>query len=264
MASLLLNNTTPACEVVDVAALVQSDEWVRRGKDEFVSVASFNRFSLDLLRFGAPADLVMAAQRAALEEAGHTKLSFSLATRLAATRLSASQLMPEPKLVVPDNLPLSVSVVEMATHAFKEACVGELVASVMAKIQLQCVASVHKNRCVGSNNRGCMDLKKMVETLQIILSEETGHTALAFETVRWATAQDANALDAVTAALEAILEHNQMDPTIHALLRHIVAPWVAGAPVTKVSDAALGPVQLNAIEGMVRALKLRDTPLRTE
>ena len=38
--------------------------------------------------------------------------------------------MPEPSLVVPDNLPLSTSVVEMATHAVKEACLGEFMAAV--------------------------------------------------------------------------------------------------------------------------------------
>ena len=43
--------------------LSKSNEWVRRGTDEFISIASFNRFSLDLLRFGAPANLVEAAQK---------------------------------------------------------------------------------------------------------------------------------------------------------------------------------------------------------
>ena len=43
--------------------LATSEEWVRRGTDEFISIASFNRFSLDLLRFGAPAELVAAAQK---------------------------------------------------------------------------------------------------------------------------------------------------------------------------------------------------------
>ena len=37
-------------------------------------------------------------------------------------------MVPEPNLVVPDLLPLSGSVVEMATHAFKEACLGEFMA----------------------------------------------------------------------------------------------------------------------------------------
>ena len=39
-------------------------------------------------------------------------------------------MVPEPNLVVPDILPLSGSVPEMAKHAFKEACLGEFMAAV--------------------------------------------------------------------------------------------------------------------------------------
>ena len=39
-------------------------------------------------------------------------------------------------------------------------------------------------------------------TVQTILTEETTHAFLAFETVRWATARDAKARDVVAAALK--------------------------------------------------------------
>ena len=52
--------------------------------------------------------------------------SFAVASRLAADQT----MVPEPNLVVPDHLPLSKSVVQMATHAVKEACLGEFMAAV--------------------------------------------------------------------------------------------------------------------------------------
>lgn len=252
-ASLLLNNAVAdACELADVTPLATSAEWLRRGKDEFVSIASFNRFSLDLLRFGAPADLVAAAQKAALEEIGHAKLSFAVASRLAVDRV----MVPEPHLVVPDRLPLSGSVVEMAEHAFKEACLGEFMAAVQAQLELQCVVSVQRKYCVDSPKSGCSDLEKMVETLRTVLTEETTHAFLAFETVRWAIARDATTKDAVSVILNEMLATEQ-SAAAAAVLRNIVAPWLGGFPVQKVNDSTIAPVLRYAIEGMVRALKLR-------
>merc|ERR1711934_705487 len=63
LASMLLDDDVATCAFVDVTPLATSEEWVRRATDEFISIASFNRFSLDLLRFGAPANLVSAAQK---------------------------------------------------------------------------------------------------------------------------------------------------------------------------------------------------------
>ena len=52
--------------------------------------------------------------------------SFDIANRLAVDQT----MVPEPNLVVPDHLPSSSSVVDIATHAVKEACLGEFLAAV--------------------------------------------------------------------------------------------------------------------------------------
>ena len=52
----------------------------RKGQGEQASVASFARFSLDLLSVGAPADLVDDAHDAAKDEIQHAKLAFGLAS----------------------------------------------------------------------------------------------------------------------------------------------------------------------------------------
>ena len=65
--------------------------------------------------------------------------SFAVASRLAVDQT----MVPEPNLVVPDRLPLSGSVVEMAEHAFKEACLGEFMAAVQVREWLHIPGGVH-------------------------------------------------------------------------------------------------------------------------
>ena len=119
--------------------LTSQEEWVRRGVDEYVSVGSFNRFSLDLLRSGAPADLVATTQRAAMEEVTHAQLSFALAKRFSSEDSDRNGLVPAPRgLEVPHQLPLSESAAELALKAFTEGCLGEYMASVKVSSPLCC------------------------------------------------------------------------------------------------------------------------------
>ena len=125
-----LLRASKGCEEVS-SPLTSQQEWIQRGVDEFVSVGSFNRFSLDLLRSGAPADLVATTQRAAIEEVTHAQLSFALASKLSSEGAQRNGLVPAPRgLQVPDELPLSKSMAELAINAFTEGCVGEYMSSV--------------------------------------------------------------------------------------------------------------------------------------
>jgi len=53
--------------------------WASSARSEHASVPAFSRLSLSLVSLGAPAHLVQAALRAALEEIEHARLSFALA-----------------------------------------------------------------------------------------------------------------------------------------------------------------------------------------
>ncbi|HVM69350.1 MAG TPA: hypothetical protein VM204_05885, partial [Gaiellaceae bacterium] len=60
----------PLAPVLDVAARDRLERhWLREAAAEHASVASFSRFSLQLLAVGAPPDLLVAAHEAALDEA---------------------------------------------------------------------------------------------------------------------------------------------------------------------------------------------------
>lgn len=53
--------------------------WTTAARAEHASVASFARFTLQLLHLGAPADLVADAQQAGLDEVRHARLCFGVA-----------------------------------------------------------------------------------------------------------------------------------------------------------------------------------------
>lgn len=85
---------------------------------EHASVASFARFSLQLLALGAPAELVAEAHRAALDEIEHARLAYGIASRFAGRALGPS-ILPEA------TAPLSADMVQIVEALVEEGCVGE-------------------------------------------------------------------------------------------------------------------------------------------
>ena len=103
------------------------DHWLEVAALEHASVASFARFTMQLLSFGAPPELVAGAQRAALDEIEHARLAYGVASRLAGRALG-----PGP-LAVPEMGPSDLgSVVESLVF---EGCVGETLGAVEALAQ---------------------------------------------------------------------------------------------------------------------------------
>jgi hypothetical protein len=144
------------------AALVEA--WLADAQMEHASVASFARFTLELLALGAPADLVAASQRASLDEIEHARLCFSLAARFGGRSFGPSPLDIEGAL-------RGISLAESAAWAWaaREGCIGETIASLLARAQL--------DRAVDVGVRGA---------LARIAEDEEGHAALAWRFVAWA------------------------------------------------------------------------------
>lgn len=142
------------------AALARA--WLRDAQLEHASVASFARFSLQLLAFGAPAELIGAAHRAALDEVDHAQACFALASRYAGRALGPGELP------MPSSLAAS-SLTEAAAAAVREGCVAETIAARLAYEQLQ--------HATDETAQGA---------LLRIATDETQHAALAYQFVRWA------------------------------------------------------------------------------
>jgi hypothetical protein len=141
-------------------------EWLEDARMEHASVAAFARFTLELLAFGAPADLVTESQLAGLDEVDHARLCFALASRYAGadlgpTALSMAQVAP------------ASSLRESVLSAVIEGCIGETLAAARARAALES-ARDQATRSV---------LAKIAE-------DEARHAELAYRYVAWALTRE--------------------------------------------------------------------------
>jgi hypothetical protein len=152
--------------------------WSRAAQLEHASIASFARFTLDLMRFGAPPALLVDAHRAGLDEIAHAQLCFALAGASAGEALEAS------------TLPLSSGAGPADRAAFAEAvvregCVGETLAAIDAAARLHRATDPEIRR-----------------VLAIVVEDESRHAALAWRTLAWLLADDAD--DALRAHVDRV------------------------------------------------------------
>jgi hypothetical protein len=103
-------------------------QWLEEAQLEHASIASFARFMLDLLAFGAPAELVERCQRAIGDEIRHARACFGLASAYAGAVLGPGPL--DLSGVAP-----SASLAAAAAAAVREGCVNETVAALTATEQ---------------------------------------------------------------------------------------------------------------------------------
>ncbi len=143
------------------AALV--DRWTRAALDEHASIAAFSRVALDLLRQGAPSELLEMAHGAALDELRHARECFAIASALAG------------RSVAPGRFPLAATVAlapdlaTVAAEAALDGCIGETVSALLARE----AAAV------------CRD-PEIRAVLLGIADDEERHALLAWRTVAWA------------------------------------------------------------------------------
>jgi hypothetical protein len=156
------------------AALAEA--WTTDALHEHASIASFSRFSLDLLAAGAPADLIELAHRAALDEVRHARLCFALASAYAGRDLGPGPLPLDGPVhdggdpqTPATGVSVDGSLAALAASTFAEGCVGETVAAVVAAEQLA--------RATDPAVRAA---------LAEIAADEARHAELAWRTLSWA------------------------------------------------------------------------------
>ena len=136
--------------------------WARDAAMEHASVASFARFTLELLALGAPADLVLGSLDAGRDEVEHAVACFALASRYAGKSLGPAGLD------VGGAAP-AVDLAGAVGAAIVEGCIGETLSALLAEARLA--------RAEDADVRG---------TLRRIANEEARHAELAWRFVGWA------------------------------------------------------------------------------
>jgi hypothetical protein len=168
-----------------------AERWAAEASFEHASIASFARASLELLALGAPPALLAGAQAAALDEVTHARLTYALASAYAGRALGPGAL-PVAALGV-----AAPSFASLAAGTFRDACLGETVASLRAE------AAAEATTCSPVN-----------AVLRTIAADEGRHAELAWKTLAWALREGGDAAArALRAEIDALLAHGPtLDP----------------------------------------------------
>jgi len=192
--------SVPAREALAVA-------WADVARSEHASVPAFSRLALTLMGMGAPARLVEAAHRAALEEIEHARLAFALAEAYAGTPVAPASLVElraAPAVT-------ATSLAELAHESLLDGCLNE---GINAEVARQ--ASLRAGDPV------------VRAALQTIARDEWSHAELAWQIVAWCCDQDGAAIERglrkaihrsrLAAAPESVPEHVQGEVAAHGWL----------------------------------------------
>ena len=145
---------------------------------EHASIASFQKYALDLMRFGAPPHLLDRAQQATRDEILHARMSFALATQLLGEPVQPGALEYTPVLCA--------DLKTFARDTLIQGAIGETLAVLLAAEQLR----VAKTPAVR-------------EFLQRVVEDESKHAELAWETLRWCVQQDSSIAEVLLEAIDA-------------------------------------------------------------
>lgn len=143
-------------------AAALASAWRADALDEHASIASFQRFGLELLAVGAPPELVRDSLTAAADEVRHAEQSFAIAQRLDGEAIGPGPLDLK-------GLQLGGSLAEVLVAAIAEGCVGETLAAAHAAAAARRTAD-----------------PQVAQTLLLIAADEARHAALAWRFATWA------------------------------------------------------------------------------
>ena len=147
--------------------------WSETARSEHASVPAFSRLSLSLVALGAPARLVEAAHRAALEEIEHARLAFSMASTYAGAPVGPGRLFAL-------RAARAVTATSLAALAAESLIDGCLLEGVAAEVAQQALARARDDRARAA--------------LTVIARDEASHAALAWEVVGWCCDQGGEAV----------------------------------------------------------------------
>jgi len=136
--------------------------WLRIAQLEHASIASFSRFSLELLSLGAPPALIADVHQAGLDEIRHAQLCFGLASGF-----GAGAVGPGP-LDVRGALSDGLDAPSIARRLVLEACIGETLAALEA----------------AESARRASD-PEVRAVLEEIATDEQRHAELGWTCLRW-------------------------------------------------------------------------------
>lgn len=218
----ILAEITPDTEALEPAVRTAlAESWTEIAALEHASVASFARFTLQLMALGAPPELLFAAQQAAADEVEHARVGYALASRYADRPIGPSKLDLA-------GVPLDTDLRVVLGSLIEEACVGETIGAAEALA----LAGVVRDPVLR-------------EVHARIAEDEQRHAELAWRTLRFLLAgADEDTRRFARATFERAIEAASADPSIR---RAVVAEDVG-----LLSSKELGALRRQALRDVVR------------
>ena len=181
-----------------VPSAERSERWLKAALAEHASIAAFSQISLQLLALGAPASLLAAAHRAALDEIRHAEITFALAGAYA----NGAQFGPAEFCVT--SAVTTQSLRAVALDALIDGCVGEAVSALAMADEAETEPNAH-----------------IATLIRNIVSDEERHAVLAWQIVRWALSKEPQLLPVLEAPLARIAQGDAPQAT---LVREVAMP----------------------------------------
>lgn len=232
---------TPTIEgLAPEIVLALASRWQDVAAMEHASVASFARFTLQLMALGAPADLLAETQQAASDEIEHARVAYAIASTYAGRPLGPDALDLQNVGIETDRLSVLRGLIE-------EACVGEAIGVAEALAFAD----------------GAKD-PVIAEVLSRVAEEEQRHAALAWRALAWML----NGADDQTLALARDTFQNAMatmrrDPIVAGPVSREHGLW-SGAQIGEVRRKALDEVVAPCAQALLDAATRRAEPQRVE
>jgi hypothetical protein len=185
-------------------------DWLHDACEEHASIAAFARFTMHLASVGAPPEMIVASQSAAVDEVRHARACFALARRYGRRTMGPAALSLEGAMA-----PMTLA--QVAALTAEEGCVGETLGVALAEEQLlRTIDPVVRSQLVRAN----------------IVADEARHAELAWSFVRWAIAKGG---EPVRRAVAAAIRH-AIDGTLATPIRNYdgidVEAWRAHGRLT--------------------------------
>jgi hypothetical protein len=166
-------------------------DWLHDACEEHASIVAFARFTMHLASIGAPPQMIVASQSAAIDEVRHARACFALARRYGGHAMGPAALSLDGALT-----PMTLA--EIAALTAEEGCVGETLGVVLAEEQLLRTTDPFVRSLLVRAN---------------IVADEERHAELAWSFVRWAIARGGDVVRrAVAAAIRRAIDTTLSTP----------------------------------------------------